>query len=223
MRARMEVPSGRKATVSSQLSLVVAVHGALLYATIVASGQPVTASVPTRIDTIPFVVPGGPARVDRRGVAPLLPARPVVGSGGAIDPAPALPFIDTPTFDGGAVDLEHWLGIPTGTARGTVGQDTAARAARRVDTPPSVVGDIAPKYPETMARLGIEGHVVLDFVVDTTGTVRPGSTSVIQATNPTFAEAARTAVERAHFRPGRIGGRAVPTLVRQKVVFEGRR
>ena len=59
----------------------------------------------------------------------------------------------------------------------------------------------APIYPSDLRRQGIEGTVVVDFKVDVDGSVY--STTVVEATNPGFIDAALRAVERWKFEPGR--------------------
>ena len=75
----------------------------------------------------------------------------------------------------------------------------------------------APTYPAAMAAAGIEGTVVVSFVVDATGQVRDAK--AVESSRPEFEAAAVTAVEKWQFDPGRHGGRMVNTRVNQKLVF----
>jgi len=83
---------------------------------------------------------------------------------------------------------------------------------------PEVLTGPLPVYPELLRRAGVEGRVLLEAVVDTTGRVQPASISVVSATNPGFVAPARQALLATLFRPARVGGRPVSMLVR--VPFE---
>jgi len=71
-----------------------------------------------------------------------------------------------------------------------------------------------PVYPELLRQAGVQGRVVLEAVVDTTGRVLSPSISVVSATDPGFVAPARRALLATLFRPARIGARAVGMLVR---------
>ena len=71
-----------------------------------------------------------------------------------------------------------------------------------------------PVYPELLRQAGVQGRVVLEAVVDTTGRVLSPSSSVVSATNAGFVAPARQALLATLFRPARIGGKAVRMLVR---------
>lgn len=68
---------------------------------------------------------------------------------------------------------------------------------------------IQPQYPFEMRRAGIEGEVVVEFIVDTNGDVR--NPFVVRSTQREFEAAAIQAVSKWRFRPGRRGGRDVNT------------
>ncbi len=80
-----------------------------------------------------------------------------------------------------------------------------------------------PAYPELLRQAGIEGRVVLEAVIDTTGRVEPGSIGVVSATNPHFVEPARQTLAASLFRPGRVNGRAVRVRIRLPIAFGLRR
>src|SRR5438093_6655740 len=56
---------------------------------------------------------------------------------------------------------------------------------------PQVLTRPLPRYPELLRQAGIEGRVVLEAIVDTTGQVVRDSVVVVAATNPEFVAAAR--------------------------------
>jgi len=224
VRARLEMQSRKTVTLSSQLSLVVAAHGVLLYASIAATARTTPAPRSQPVDTVPVVLPGRPPAGGGGGTDGIvLPPRPVLRADAGIDPPPVMMFDGPQRPSDRIVDVGDWLPRGPAAAReGSGGTTGSVRDAHRVDTPPMLLVEVVPVYPASMARLGIEGRVILDFVVDTTGRVHRETVRVVLASNPAFAAAASNAiVEQARFSPGRVGGTPVPTLVRQGVVFKG--
>ncbi|HEX2717593.1 MAG TPA: TonB family protein [Gemmatimonadaceae bacterium] len=88
-----------------------------------------------------------------------------------------------------------------------------------VDEPPRAVREIVPRYPEALRAAGVEGEVVVMFVIDTTGRARQESLRVISASHEQFATAVMATLRDARFAPGRVNGRAVPTLVQRSFRF----
>jgi protein TonB len=74
-----------------------------------------------------------------------------------------------------------------------------------------------PQYPFEMRRAGIAGEVVVDFIVDTNGDVQ--NAYALRSTQREFEAAAVQAVTKWKFRPGRKGGRDVPTHMQVPIVF----
>jgi protein TonB len=74
-----------------------------------------------------------------------------------------------------------------------------------------------PQYPFEMKRNGINGEVVLQFIVDLNGTVR--DVEVIKSTHREFEKPAMDAVYKWQFRPGRKGGKAVNTRMQIPINF----
>jgi protein TonB len=84
---------------------------------------------------------------------------------------------------------------------------------------PEVLSGPIPVYPELLRQAGVQGEVLFEAVVDTTGRVLASSVVVIAATHPGFVAAARQALLATLFRPARVGGRAVQTRVRIPYAF----
>ena len=76
-----------------------------------------------------------------------------------------------------------------------------------------------PVYPPALRAAGMGGHVRLAYVVDTDGRVEPGSIVIVSSDHPLMAEAVRVSLLAARFRPGKVRGIAVRTLVRQTITF----
>ena len=74
-----------------------------------------------------------------------------------------------------------------------------------------------PQYPFEMRRAGIAGDVVVDFIVDTNGDVQ--NAYALRSSQREFEAAAVQAVSKWKFKPGRKGGRDVPTHMQVPIVF----
>src|SRR5258705_9792587 len=70
-----------------------------------------------------------------------------------------------------------------------------------------------PLYPDLLRQAGVQGRVVLEAMVDTTGRVLAQSISVVSATNTGFVAPARQALLATLFRPAMISGKPVRMLV----------
>jgi protein TonB len=84
---------------------------------------------------------------------------------------------------------------------------------------PEVLTGPTPAYPDLLRQAGIQGQVVLEAVVDSTGRVLGESIVVVSASNPAFVAPARQALARTLFRPARVGGKAVRMRVRLPFEF----
>jgi TonB family protein len=76
-----------------------------------------------------------------------------------------------------------------------------------------------PQYPAGLRLAGMGGSVVVSYVIDATGRVEMGSVSIVFADHPALAESVRASLVEVAFRPGRIRGNPVRTLVRQTIRF----
>lgn len=90
-----------------------------------------------------------------------------------------------------------------------------------VDRPPSVRSQIKPVYPYTARTKGIEGHVILSFIVEPSGSVRASSIRVVES-DPVrvFDDAAEKAVSRWTFEPGTMQGEPVTVKMKVTINFE---
>jgi TonB family protein len=76
-----------------------------------------------------------------------------------------------------------------------------------------------PQYPEYLRTRGIEGSVVIRFIVDTTGHADSVSLRVVETSHVGFADAVRIALPHMKFVPAQQAGRHVPQLVMQEFRF----
>lgn len=82
-----------------------------------------------------------------------------------------------------------------------------------------VLSQPTPAYPASLQSVGVEGRVVMEFVIDTSGRVAPKSFRVIESTHPAFESAARKTILASLFRPARIGHVLVRQHTRQAARF----
>jgi protein TonB len=71
---------------------------------------------------------------------------------------------------------------------------------------------VPPRYPESLRRAGIEGDVVVKFVVDTTGRVDLRSVEIVSSTHDAFTLAVRESLGRLRFQPSVVGERKMNSL-----------
>lgn len=109
--------------------------------------------------------------------------------------------------------------LPVGTSGATSGTNEATGWAGLLsEQPAEVLSGPLPAYPELLRQAGVQGRVVLEAVVDTTGRVLPQSISVVSATNPGFVTPARQALLATLFRPAMTGGK--PARLRVRIPYE---
>jgi TonB family protein len=91
----------------------------------------------------------------------------------------------------------------------------------QVDRPVRPIsGVVGPRYPEALRDQRVEGEVLAQWVVDSTGRVEPGSFKVLKATSPEFVAAVRDVVYAMRYQPAEIGGRRVRQVVHQPFQFQ---
>ena len=90
-----------------------------------------------------------------------------------------------------------------------------------VDTKPKIIHTTLPEYPDSARRMGLEGRVIVSFVIDTNGQVLPESFEIIGAQpEGIFEEAAKKAVYDWKFSPGQSGDRKVRVRWTQPISFD---
>lgn len=114
-------------------------------------------------------------------------------------------------------------GVQGGISKGVVGQAVSNeqtyfefQVEKQVAPAP---GNPAPRYPDMLRSANVEGEVLVQFVVDTTGRVEMPTFKVLKTSHDLFTNAVRQALTTMRFYPAEIGGRKVKQLVQQPFNF----
>ena len=121
-------------------------------------------------------------------------------------------------------------GIAGGRADGIVGvplpkeppkalEGTGAYFEFQVERPVQVVGGPPPVYPPMLREARMQGRVLAQFVVDSTGRALAGSFKPIDSSHDLFTLSVRDVLPAMEFRPAEVGGRKVRQLVQQEFIF----
>jgi TonB family protein len=81
-------------------------------------------------------------------------------------------------------------------------------------------GSAAPAYPVEMLKQGVQGSVVTQYVVDTSGFADTTSLKIMSSTHEQFADAVRAALPYMRFFPAKVGSKKVRQLVEQEFSFK---
>lgn len=94
--------------------------------------------------------------------------------------------------------------------------------APRIASPMAAQRSIQKAYPNALQNRGVQGKVMLQFVVLETGKVEATSIQVQYTDHAELGEAAKAAVAAIEFVPGRMQGTAVATRVTFPISFVAR-
>jgi TonB family protein len=83
----------------------------------------------------------------------------------------------------------------------------------------TAAGSVTPRYPQILREAGVEGEVLVSFVVDATGQADGSTFKVIRSTHELFSTAVKQALPAMRFVPAEVGGRKVKQLVQQPFSF----
>ena len=110
-----------------------------------------------------------------------------------------------------AVEFDSELGTATGMSEVYLEGAVEVRPAR--------ISGPFPRYPEMLRQAGIEGRVLLEFVIQLDGSVDSSSLNVLETTNRAFVGPARAVIEGSLYTPGEVDGKPVRVLVSQQIGF----
>ncbi len=111
------------------------------------------------------------------------------------------------------------VGVEGGVAGGIVPTGDQVFLESVVEERPERLTGPALQYPDLLRQAGVQGRVLVQGVIDTTGRAIPNTVRVVQSPHPGFDDAAKRLMLQSLFRPGRVGGRAVKVLVSLPVDF----
>ena len=80
-------------------------------------------------------------------------------------------------------------------------------------------GNAQPAYPEMLKAAGVQGEVLAQFVVDTTGRPEMSTFKVLKSSHDLFTISVKNALVSMRFHPAEIAGRKVRQIVQMPFVF----
>jgi len=80
-------------------------------------------------------------------------------------------------------------------------------------------GNPAPRYPDMLRSANVEGEVLAQFVVDTTGRADMSQFKVLKSTHDLFTNAVKASLPNMKFYPAEVGGKKVKQLVQMPFQF----
>src|SRR5947199_7057640 len=117
-------------------------------------------------------------------------------------------------------------GVAGGTAKGIVGgtpqpvNDSQTYFEFQVEKQVAVTPDNPrPRYPDMLRSSNVEGEVLAQFVVDTTGRAEMNTFKVLKSSHDLFTNSVKSALANMRFYPAEVGGRKVKQLVQMPFVF----
>ena len=117
-------------------------------------------------------------------------------------------------------------GVAGGIAKGVVGgtpqpiNDNQTYFEFQVEKQVAVQpGNPAPRYPDMLRSSNVEGEVLAQFVVDTTGRADMKEFKVLKSTHDMFTSAVKAVLPHMKFYPAEVGGRKVRQLVQMPFQF----
>lgn len=112
------------------------------------------------------------------------------------------------------------VGVEGGMGSGVVPTSDQVYLEAVVEERPDHLSGPALQYPELLKQAGVQGRVLVQAVIDTTGRAVPSSVKILQSAHAGFDQPAKSYVLQSLFRPGRVAGRAVKVLVNMPIDFK---
>jgi protein TonB len=116
-------------------------------------------------------------------------------------------------------------GVAGGSSKGVVGGTAPVntdqpyfefQVEKQVQT---ASNSVQPRYPDMLKSANVEGEVLAQFVVDTTGRAEMNTFKVLKSSHELFTQAVKNALGNMKFYPAEIGGRKVKQMVQQPFTF----
>jgi periplasmic protein TonB len=80
-------------------------------------------------------------------------------------------------------------------------------------------GNSPPRYPDMLRSANVEGEVLAQFVVDTSGRAEMSTFRILKSTHDLFTNAVKSALPNMKFYPAEVGGKHVKQLVQMPFQF----
>lgn len=116
-------------------------------------------------------------------------------------------------------------GVAGGIAKGVVGGvvpkdvENTTYFEFQVEKQAAVSSAPSPRYPDMLRSANVEGEVLAQFVVDTTGRADMSTFKVLKSSHDLFTNSVRQSLPQYRFLAAEIGGRKVKQLVQMPFVF----
>jgi len=113
--------------------------------------------------------------------------------------------------------------VPLAAALGImVAGPALAQGALRIakDEAPTRTWAPEARYPDELRRTRLQGTVIVEAKIDSTGRVDTATVRVVESPDPRFNEPAKEFVVRSRYRAGRVEGKRVAMFVRVPVLFD---
>jgi len=110
-------------------------------------------------------------------------------------------------------------GVEGGVGTGIVPSGDQVFMESVVEERPEMLTRPPLQYPDLLRQAGVQGRVLVQAIIDTSGRAEPASVKVIQSPNPGFDQPAKQMILKSLFRPARVHGRAVRVLVNVPIDF----
>jgi periplasmic protein TonB len=227
MHVLMESGTRRRPRSAPATATSVAVHAGIITLAVALTQSPPTDATPQERPRPELIFIAPSTRAPRTTSTPsvgapsplALPVRPEIR-------IPTLSLPTVPTFDANAPasrslasELRLGPGLRTDLSSGPAMPGGAYNPGSVDRIAVALSANPRPAYPQSLRGAGLEGEVLITFVVDTTGRVETGSLKVVQSTHPLFTDAVRKWLPATRYRPAEVGGRKVRQYVQQQVGF----
>ena len=110
-------------------------------------------------------------------------------------------------------------GVEGGLATGMVPSGNDVFMESIVEEKPSILSGPQLVYPDLLRQAGIQGRVIVQVIVDTTGRAEMNTFKVLKSSHDGFTQAVKNVLPNMKFYPAEIGGRKVKQMVQQPFTF----
>ena len=196
-------------------------HGVVITVGMIATARDVVrvAPVPLKVQVVhfnrPIIEPQVTHRVTTASLASIASTLPVFRLAVPLTVPVGIPPVD---LNIGAIPTDYTTG-PVGPigcqdCLGSAAADDGGRTTWSLNEAMMQLREkpVPPRYPEVLRRAGVEGDVVVKFLVDTTGRIDMRSIEVLNTTHEAFTMSVRETLAKMRFTPSMVGERKVPAL-----------